>query len=109
SSTGPGRDEDEPNGPNGSAGSAFGHALWKALIGDADGYVDGVKDGYLDLNEIIKFTTDKTRRIGGHTPVHTGSFNPHLVMNKVPGEEFLATLEHSSEGLSEAEIMEQVQ
>ncbi len=72
SSTGPGTDPDQPNSPNGSAGSAFGHALWKALIGYSDGALDGVKDGFLSLGEIREFTITKTKQVGGHTPDYTG-------------------------------------
>lgn len=96
SSTGPGVDSDEPAQTEGSAGSAFGHALWKALIGFADGYTSGVHDGLLSLDEIIKFTTAKTLQIGGHTPVYTGSFNKNLIMNRVPKKaEILELLEES--------------
>ncbi len=87
SSTGPGRDPDEPNGPNGSAGSAFGHALWKALIGYADRKGNGMTgngDGKISLQEIINFTVRKTQQVGGHTPVYTGSYDPALVIAKVP-------------------------
>ncbi len=84
SSTGPGTDPDEPNGPNGSAGSAFGFALWKSLIGYADGFIDGVKDGYLSLGEIEKYTIQRTFDEGGHTPVSTGVYSTGLIMNKVP-------------------------
>jgi hypothetical protein len=104
SSTGPGRDPDEPGGPNGSAGSAFGHALWKSLIGYADGYVDGVKDGYISLDEIVQYSTYLTEDIGGHTPVSTGVYNGNLVMNRVPPRAWLETLEGSTEGLSNDEI-----
>lgn len=109
SSTGPGRDGDEPGGPYGSAGSAFGHALWKSLIGYADAYVDGVKDGYISLEEIIEYSRYRTQQIGGHTPVLTGAFNQHLIMNRVPPQEFLQSLENSTEGLSDAEIALKVQ
>jgi len=84
SSTGPGRDGEEPGGPNGSAGSAFGHALWKALIGHADGFVDGVADGFLALDEIDSYVKHKTKAVGGHDPVSTGSYEPGLIMNRVP-------------------------
>ena len=109
SATGPGRDQDEPGGPYGSAGSAFGHALWKALIGYADGYIDGVKDGYISLEEIVEYSIYKTQRVGGHTPVFTGTYNPYLIMNRIPPAEFLAGLENSTEGLSEEEIAARVQ
>jgi hypothetical protein len=104
SSTGPGRDPDEEDGPYGSAGSAFGHALWKALIGYGDGYVDGVKDGYLTLEEIVEFTTWKTERVGYHTPVITGSYNGMLIMNRVPEPGFVDALDVSTEALSDDEI-----
>lgn len=95
SSTGPGRDPDEPNGPNGSAGSAFGHALWKALIGYADRKGNGMQgngDGRISLQEIISYTVRKTQTIGGHTPVYTGSYDPALVIAKVPTAEQLESL-----------------
>jgi hypothetical protein len=81
SSTGP---DAEVAGPEGSAGSAFGHSLWKALAGEADGAFDGVKDGYIDLGEIEVFVKAKTREIGGHDPVTTGAYNAGLIMNRVP-------------------------
>ena len=109
SSTGPGTDPDEPGGPNGSSGSAFGWALWKSLIGYADGYVDGVKDGYISLEEITKHTIAKTKAEGGHTPVYTGAYDAKLKMNRVPPKEFLDSLEHSSEGLSPEELHRQIQ
>ncbi len=92
SQTGPGTDPQEPNGPDGSAGSAFGHSLWKALIGHADGFVDGVKDGFISLDEIVQFTIWKTKQVGGHTPVVAGSYQPGLIMNKVPSKEYLKSL-----------------
>lgn len=100
SSTGPGRDPDEPNGPNGSAGSAFGHSLWKALIGYADRKGNGMTgnaDGKISLKEIIDFTVKKTQQIGGHTPVFTGSYDPALVIAKVPDAAELEALLGSSE------------
>ena len=100
SSTGPGRDPDEPNGPNGSAGSAFGHSLWKALIGYADRKGNGMTgnaDGKISLQEIIAFTVKKTQQIGGHTPVFTGSYDPALVIAKVPDAAELEALLGSSE------------
>lgn len=108
SSTGPGTDAEEPNGGEGTAGSAFGHSLWKALIGHADGEVDGVKDGYLSLEEIEKFTVKKTLEIGGHTPVSTGAYDPKLLMNRVPSRAFLDSLDVSSESLSDQEVIERV-
>jgi len=100
SSTGPGRDPDEPNGPDGSAGSAFGHALWKALIGYADRKGNGMTgnaDGKISLQEIINFTVRKTQQVGGHTPVYTGSYDPALVIAKVPDAAELEALLGSSE------------
>jgi hypothetical protein len=108
SSTGPGRDADEPNGPSGSAGSAFGHALWKSLIGYSDGAIDGVKDGYISLEEIVEFTKVKTNQVGGHMPQVTGVYNGNVLMNRVPPRSFIEALEHSTEGLSDAEIMQQI-
>lgn len=109
SSTGPGKDPQEPGGPTGSAGSAFGHALWKALIGNGDGFVDGVKDGYLSLDEILKYTIKRTKEVGGHTPVSTGAYQPTLIMNRVPSADFLARLEGSTENLSDQEIATKVE
>ncbi len=109
SSTGPGTDDDEAGGPDGSAGSAFGHALWKSLIGYADGYVDGVKDGFLSLGEIRDFTVYKTNEVGGHKPVHTGAYTPSLIMNRKPSQAFLDALEGGTEGLSDDQIMERIQ
>ena len=84
SSTGPGTDVDEPNGPDGSAGSAYGHAVWKALIGYADGAVDGQKDGKMTLDEVIKYVVQDTEQEGGHTPVYTGTYDPKLVISLTP-------------------------
>lgn len=109
SQTGPGTDPDQPNGPSGSAGSAFGHALWKALIGYADGHIDGVKDGFLSLGEIEKFTVWKTKNIAGHTPVSTGTYSEGLVMNRVPPKEFVDSLEFTTEGLTDDEILHRIQ
>lgn len=103
SSTGPGTDSDEPNGPSGSAGSAFGHALWKALIG----YADANKDGLLTLGEIETYTIKRTKEVGGHTPVVTGTYSPDLVMAKVPPKEWVDSL-LSTEGLSDEEITQRV-
>lgn len=108
SSTGPGRDGDEPNGPSGSAGSAFGHALWKSLIGYSDGYLDGVKDGYIALDEIVEFSKAKTRQIGGHDPQITGAYTGNVIMNRVPPRAFLESLEGHTEGLTDEQIMAQV-
>ncbi len=83
SSTGPSTDN-ESVGPMGSAGSAFGHSLWKSLLGDADGAYDGIKDGFIDLGEIESYTKQRTKQLGGHDPVSTGSYNPGLIMNLVP-------------------------
>ena len=109
SSTGPGTDPDQPGGPSGSAGSAFGHALWKSLIGYADGFIDGVKDGYLSLGEIQKYTLKRTKEVGGHAPVTTGIYSEGLIMNRVPPKAFRDQLEQSSEGLSEAQLMKQIE
>lgn len=82
SSTGPGTDSEEEGGPRGSSGSAYGFSLWKSLLGDADGYVDGILDGYLSLEEIRDYTTDKTVKVGGHTPQVTGQYEGGLIMNR---------------------------
>lgn len=71
SSTGPMEDPDE-SGPEGSAGSAFGHYLWKGLAGGADGAYDGFKDGLVELDELIYFATRETREAFGHTPQYYG-------------------------------------
>lgn len=99
SSTGPGTDS-ETVGPQGSAGSAFGHALWKALIGDSDGAYDGVKDGFIDLGEIEVYTKQRTQQIGGHNPVSTGSYNPGLIMNAVPKDR--SALSYADRGTTNA-------
>jgi hypothetical protein len=85
SSTGPGTDPDEPNGPDGSAGSAFGHSLWKALIGYADKAAGGGNgDGYVTLGEIVKYVVADTQQEGSQTPVYTGAYDPNLKISKVP-------------------------
>jgi hypothetical protein len=85
SSTGPGTDPDQPNSPNGSAGSAFGHSLWKALIGYADKPANGGNgDGVVTLSEITHYVVDDTEAEGGHTPVFTGSYNPQLQIARTP-------------------------
>lgn len=109
SSTGPGTDSDEPAGQDGTAGSAFGHALWKSLIGYADGYVDGVKDDYITLGEIVAYSKWKTQQVGGHTPSIAGSYNPHLIMNRVPPKSYLESLQEGSEGLSDEEVSKLVE
>jgi hypothetical protein len=103
SSTGPGNDPSE-QGPQGSAGSAFGHALWKALAGEADGAVDGVKDGFIDLSEIEAFTKSLTHTIGGHDPVAYGFNYQYLIMNEVPGSSYLAQVKGGTDGLSDAQL-----
>ena len=82
SSTGP---DQLSEGPYGSAGSAFGHSLWKALLGEADGSYDGVKDGFIDLGEVENYVKKRTKELGGHDPVTTGIYNTGLIMNRVPG------------------------
>lgn len=84
SSSGPGTDKEESGGENGSAGSAFGHYLWKGLMGDADGYVDGVVDGFVSLQELALYARDKTRENFGHTPQFTGAYNPYAIMDRAP-------------------------
>lgn len=108
SSTGPNTDPDEKNGPSGSAGSAYGHSLWKALIGYADGWLDGVRDGYTSLEEIEQFVKWKTANVGGHNPLVTGVYNPGLIMNRVPTKAFIDSLGVTSEGLSDAELEAQI-
>lgn len=92
SSTGPGTDPAQP-GPNGSAGSAFGYSLWKSLTGDADGFTDGIKDGYLSIQEILSYTTAKTKSVGGHTPQVTGVYSDALVMSRVPDNTQVAMMQ----------------
>lgn len=89
SSTGPSSDP-EADGPRGSAGSAYGHSLWKALLGDSDGFVDGVEDNYISLEEIAAYTTYLTKRLGGHTPQLTGQFDGMKIMsNRIRQETFM--------------------
>ncbi len=109
SSTGPSTDPDEPQGPSGSAGSAFGHALWKAIIGNADGELDGIQDGFLTLEEIRSYTIWKTQDIGGHTPQSTGVYNPNLIMSQVPSKAWVDSLEYNSDRLSDEEVSRQLQ
>jgi hypothetical protein len=112
SQTGPGTDPSEPNGPDGSAGSAFGFALWKALSGEADGFVDGVKDGFISLDEITKYSIYRTQQVtdSQQTPVSTGVYNGNLLMTKVPSAAFIAQLEAEggTQGLSDAQIMQRI-
>jgi len=110
SQTGPDSDNEEAGGPVGSPGSAFGFALWKALIGHADGFSDGVKDGFISLGEIQDYVKNQTLQLTlqasgeAQTPQWTGSFNPGLIMNKVPSKAFLASLGIHSDRLSSSEI-----
>lgn len=109
SATGPGTDPSQPGLPNGSAGSAFGHALWKALSGQADGFLDGVADGFLSLEEIRDYSVWRTKQIGGHTPLHTGTYAGAVVMNATPSKRFLESLEGGTDQMSDAEVMAAVQ
>jgi hypothetical protein len=85
SSTGPGTDPDEPNGDDGSAGSAFGHALWKALIGYADKTENGGNgDGFISLDEITKYVVSDSQAEGNQTPVFTGAYDPTLKIAEKP-------------------------
>ncbi len=108
SSTGPIHDSEEPQGPSGSAGSAFGHSLWKALIGHADGAVDGIKDYFLSLAEIREFTIKLTQKMGDHTPSVTGAYNDNLLMVKVPSKQYREALLGGTENLSEDQILEKI-
>jgi hypothetical protein len=109
SSTGPGNDA-ESVGPMGSAGSAFGHALWKSFLGDADGAYDGVKDGFIDLGEIESYTKQRTQQIGGHNPVTTGSYNPGLIMNQVPKDRSALTyVDRGTTNASTSELQNMIQ
>ncbi len=103
SKTGPNSDA-EAIGPQGSAGSAFGHSLWKSLLGDSDGAYDGVKDGFIDLGEIEAYTKQRTAQIGGHNPVSTGSYNPGLIMNQVPKDR--SALTYTDRGTTSASTSE---
>jgi hypothetical protein len=107
SATGPGKDSSQV-GPSGSAGSAYGHALWKSLSGDADGFLDGVKDGFISLGEISAYASWKTQRIGGHSPQVTGVFNPYLIMNKVPSAGYIKGLTGGTTNLSEESLRQAV-
>jgi hypothetical protein len=108
SSTGPGTDPDESAGVDGSAGSAFGYALWKSLIGYADGEVDGVKDGFISLGEIESYTKRTAFDVGNQHPVSTGVYSPNLIMNKVPPKSFVDSLNITSEGLSLDQIRDRL-
>lgn len=108
SEVGPGKDPSEPNGPSGSAGSAFGHAVWKALTGSADGFSDGVVDGYISLGELRDYARYRTKQVGGHTPVDTGTYLPYVIMNRVPSASYLAHLRGGTDGLSDAQIEEAI-
>lgn len=98
SSTGPGNDVDEPNGPDGSAGSAFGHALWKAIIGYADKTQGGGNgDGMITLGEIIDYVVKDTQDV--QQAVYTGAYNRALQIAKVPSyAEAKALLGDTEEG-----------
>lgn len=108
SGNGPSTDPSEPGGPAGSGGSAFGHAIWKALTGAADGFVDGTKDGFISLGEIRDYTRFRTQQIGGHTPQATGVFHPTVIMNRIPPPTLLALYPNGSDGMSDAQIEEAV-
>jgi hypothetical protein len=86
SSSGPILDDDEPLAADGSAGSAFGHAVWKALMGYADGYGGAAKDGQLTLGEIRDYVVAQTKKDGGHTPIVTGIYSDDLVMATLPAK-----------------------
>lgn len=110
---GPNVDPEEKAKSTGSAGSAFGHALWKALIGHADGALDGVKDGFISLGELESYTIHKTQQVSSgsfqHTPVVTGSYSPSIIMNQVPPKEVAAMLEKKGAHLTGEAIWKQVQ
>jgi hypothetical protein len=103
-----GTDPSETNGPTGSAGSALGHSVWKALTGSADRISDGVVDGDISLGEIRDYARFRTKQVGGHTPVDTGSYLPYGIMNRVPTASYLAQFKGSTDGLSDAQIEEAV-
>lgn len=108
SGNGPSTDPNEPGGPSGSGGSAFGHAIWKALTGAADGFVDGTKDGFISLGEIRDYTRYRTQQIAGHTPMDTGVYHPTVIMNRIPPPKVLAMYPNGSEGMSDAQIEQAV-
>ena len=108
SSTGPGTDPSEQAGLSGSAGSAFGHALWKSITGGADGYLDGVQDGFISLGELVAFTTDRTREIGNHTPTYAGTFNPALIMNAAGATAVASAPADGTDKLTDQEIRQRV-
>ncbi|MBY0371321.1 hypothetical protein K2X33_11580 [bacterium] len=102
SKLGPGTDPDEP-GPYGSAGSAFGYSVWKAISGKSDGYIDGVQDGFISFDELVSYSTNLTKQ-WGHTPTTTGAYKPHVLLNRIPSAEMLATMTGGTDGLSDAQI-----
>lgn len=108
SSSGPGTDPAEAAGERGTAGSAFGHALWKALSGVSDGFVDGTIDGFIDLGEIREYSRFRTRQLGGHVPVETGIYSANLIMNRVPSATFLSSMSDGSEGLSDDQLIQKI-
>lgn len=106
SSTGPRTDRQEQAGVDGSAGSAYGHALWKSLTGEADGALDGVKDGFISLGEIAVYATALTEEIAGHKPEVTGIYDANVIMNKVPSGAYTASQvkEGGTGGKTSAEV-----
>lgn len=109
------RSQESSTGPSsdGKAGSAFGHSVWKALTNGttedgktADGFVDGVKDGMIDLSELQAFVTQKTNEVGGHLPQSWGFNYDHLIINEIPDGTYVASLEAEggTAGMSDAQI-----
>lgn len=108
SGTGPGTDPDEPKGENGTAGSAFGHAVWKSITGSADGFVDGIKDGFVSLEEMREYATLRTMQIGHHRPVHTGAYIPEVIMTRVPNKAELSKFSGGTLQMTDAQVQKAV-
>ena len=73
-------------GQAGTAGSAFGNALWRAMRGDADQAQNGGNDdGIVTLGEVVAFATELTKDQGNHTPtVLQGHYDPALPIVCIP-------------------------
>ena len=73
-------------GQAGTAGSAFGNALWRAMRGDADQAQNGGNDdGIVTLGEIAAFATALTKDQGNHTPtVLQGHYDATLPIVCIP-------------------------
>lgn len=90
--------------------SCVGHGIgWRrgelgGVAFGADGSVDGVKDGFIDLSEIEVYTKRRTQEIGGHNPTTIGCDYQFLIMNEVPGATYLEGVEGGTDSLSDAQI-----